>query len=119
MVRYHRARYWRGWSRTHRWCLPTPPDRLRGGHAHQRNASLVEQDTLDVRCVGPSPRDTTVQCGDADERSYFWRHRAAAAFFAISDRRFFDKDAARAGPPIFPPIRPNAAAAARISSVIS
>jgi hypothetical protein len=49
---------------------------------------------------------------------YFFQ-RARAAFLAIETRSFFVSFAARAGPPIFPPMRPNVAAAARIASVIS
>jgi len=48
-----------------------------------------------------------------------FNQRVSAAFFAISDRFFAVSFSARLGPPIFPPIRPNEAAAARISGVIS
>jgi len=64
-------------------------------------------------------RDATLKAPLASCYSRRFPHLAAAAFFAISERLFALRFAARAGPPSFPPMRPNAAAAARIASVIS
>src|SRR5687768_17379522 len=44
--------------------------------------------------------------------------RAAAAFLAISARRFLDRDAARALPPFSPPFRPSATAAGSFPSSV-
>lgn len=54
--------------------------------------------------------------GGYSERRF---QRALAAFRADSERFFALIFAARAGPPLSPPMRPKAAAMARISSVIS
>ena len=50
---------------------------------------------------------------------YFLFHRAVAAFFAISERFLAVSLIALAGPPISPPRRPRAAAAALTSAGIS
>lgn len=47
---------------------------------------------------------------------YFFAHRAAAAFFALSDRCFAVIFAARAFPPLSPPFRPSATAAGSFPS---
>lgn len=44
-------------------------------------------------------------------------HRALAAFFAISERRFFVSDLARAIPPFKPPLRTKATAAGSLPSL--
>jgi hypothetical protein len=52
-------------------------------------------------------------------RLYFFRQRAAAAFFAMAFRRAADSFAARAFPPFCPPNRPSATAAAFLPSWVN